>query len=363
MTNALWPHVPLSSGISHLFRTDGSVISSINDFQNGDIIVCCCMYEAFMNLDYKVNRNYLRMLGQILSRQNQPSNMSGPLPKDLPKAIRLFIDVSKPISRTRYSTVFKGQSKAKRDINYLIKMIQKTNMDEISSSDYKEIQIIRQLQGHANIIQLMYSVEQPRQAFIIKECLDSDVSKLMSQYGPFTERLSRQIVRDVASGLLHLHRRNILHRNIKPENLAVQIRKTMSEGTCPEISVVKISDFSLATYYSGKKLYQCCGTRNFVPPETVRHSGYDFGIDIWGLGVTLFYMTCNEYPFGNNTNNSDEIFMSTLHSSHCFPWPKRSQLSTEIKKCIDGMLHKIPAFRLTIADVAMHPFLLKTTSQ
>ncbi|XP_046869262.1 serine/threonine-protein kinase DCLK1 [Drosophila willistoni] len=286
--------------------------------------------------------------------------MGSPLPKDLPQAIRLFIDVSKPISRTRYSTVFKGQGKVKRDKKYLIKMVEKHNMDQIRSGEFKELQIIRQLQGHANIVQLIYSVEQPKQAYIIKECLDTDVSKLMSQYGPFTEKVARQIVRDVTSGLMHLHRSKIIHRNIKPENLVIQLKKSTSDGTCPEISAVKISDFGLATYYSGKKIYECCGTGNFVPPETVKHSGYDFGIDIWCLGVTLFYMVCNEYPFGNNLTNSDEIFMSTLHSSPCLPSSKRSQLSNELQLCIDGMLNKIPAFRLTVADIARHPFLRET---
>jgi serine/threonine protein kinase len=100
-----------------------------------------------------------------------------------------------------------------------------------------------------------------------------------------------------------LHSKGFVHRDIKPENILID-----SHG------VVKLSDLGLAGEIShGLLLRTICGTPEFFAPEIIlmakpelgsrKSEGYEFAVDVWALGVTLYFMLSGKYPFQSPERN------------------------------------------------------------
>lgn len=86
----------------------------------------------------------------------------------------------------------------------------------------------------------------------------------------------------------HLHARNILYRDLKPENLLLD-----DKGHC------KITDMGLAKVVIGKT-YTTCGTPDYFAPEVIQQTGMGKGVDWWTLGVLVHELMCGHAPFEAN---------------------------------------------------------------
>lgn len=161
---------------------------------------------------------------------------------------------------------------------------------------------------------------------------------------------------DVAKGLEYIHSSQIIHRDIKLENLLVQF-KTESDLQSLNISVVKIADFGLATYYEGRDLYQWCGTPHYMAPELINNTGYDFRVDCWSLGVTLYFLLCNQLPYGNDCSKWSDVCVSIQKDFHVIPFKYVSSLSIEAQHLINSLLDKSRLCRISATEIRRHPFL------
>jgi NIMA (never in mitosis gene a)-related kinase len=91
-------------------------------------------------------------------------------------------------------------------------------------------------------------------------------------------------------GVLHLHSRDVIHRDIKCMNLLLtNDSQTIKLGDMSESRVL-----SHESYIKSTKLI---GTPLSLSPEVVKNEGYDQRSDIWALGVSLYHMACLEPPF------------------------------------------------------------------
>ena len=94
----------------------------------------------------------------------------------------------------------------------------------------------------------------------------------------------------IAKAVAHLHQCGIAHRDIKPENILISFDE---DG---EI-IVKLIDFGFATTTTTSDMH--CGTPNFMAPELLEslRKYNPFAVDVWALGITLFYLCEGRYPF------------------------------------------------------------------
>lgn len=83
----------------------------------------------------------------------------------------------------------------------------------------------------------------------------------------------------------HLHERNVIYRDLKPENLLLD-----KKGYC------KITDMGLAKIVAGKT-YTTCGTPDYFAPEVVQHTGMTRAVDWWALGVLIHELLSGHAPF------------------------------------------------------------------
>lgn len=121
----------------------------------------------------------------------------------------------------------------------------------------------------------------------------------------------KEYLPQIVAAMKYLHSNNIVHRDIKPENILIQTNLLNNkEGETNH--TVKLIDYDFLTVLEpGKKLTKRVGTPYYISPEMYSNQEYDFKVDLWALGVTLYYCIVRDYPFQGN--NEFELKKSILN--------------------------------------------------
>ena len=203
-----------------------------------------------------------------------------------------------------------------------------------SIEEYKinrwEIDIFKMLQNldHPNVIKCIDLYEYECQIFFVYEFIPSgDLRKISKELKLFPQyytinnilKLSIQII----EGIKILHKYGVIHRDIKTTNMVIDIKplsensNPIRQGIDPDLanigsSTLKIIDFGLSRIL-GKSEYSNdpYGSLCFKAPELIEHLPYDFKVDIWAIGVTIYYLVYKELPF--EKGSKEEIKYNIVH--------------------------------------------------
>ncbi|XVF19462.1 hypothetical protein REPUB_Repub11eG0112900 [Reevesia pubescens] len=187
--------------------------------------------------------------------------------------------------------------------HYAIKAFHKSHLlklrvtpSETAMTDvFREVLIMKMLE-HPNIVNLVEVIDDPStdQFYMVLEYVEGKwVCEGSGPPGGIGEDTARKYVRDIVSGLMYLHAHNIVHGDIKPDNLLIT-----SMGT------VKIGDFSVSQVFEddNDELRRSPGTPVFTAPECCLGLTYQGkAADTWAVGVTLYFMVLGKYPFLGET--------------------------------------------------------------
>lgn len=187
-----------------------------------------------------------------------------------------------------------------------------------------EIQILRTYR-HRNIV-CLHDVQKTERHFylILEYCAGGDVQKLIRsrKAGRLTEGLTRRLMRDLSAGLKFLWGQELIHRDIKPQNLLLtgplpldevndperldeQEQKRQEENFPSEQFALKIADFGFARHLQTTSLAETlCGSPLYMAPEILQQNRYDAKADLWSVGTVLFEMITGRPPF-NGENHID----------------------------------------------------------
>lgn len=163
-------------------------------------------------------------------------------------------------------------------------------------------------------------------------------------HGSLKERHARKFARGIASALDYCHRNNVVHRDLKIENIMIN-----------EKGDIKIIDFGLSNLYAPRNLLKTyCGSLYFAAPELLSAKPY-IGpeVDVWSFGVVLYVLVCGKVPF-------DDQSVSILHEKikkGNVEYP--SFLSRECISLLSRMLVVDPTRRATLYEVCLHPWMNK----
>jgi serine/threonine-protein kinase len=194
---------------------------------------------------------------------------------------------------------------------------------------------------HPNIVSLFSSGEEKGQHYLELEFVDGpSVESLVMQKGKQSVGIAVRIVKDAARGLLEAHSGNIVHRDVKPDNILLS-----SDGNA------KIADFGLAKGYGEgvdhltmmTQLTQpgmAVGTPHYMSPEQCEAADLDGSSDIYSLGCTFYYLLSGEPPFPGND------IMKIMHQ-HLLGFPEdlreeNQNVPDELNDIIGKMMNKIP---------------------
>lgn len=136
--------------------------------------------------------------------------------------------------------------------------------------------------------------------YIVMEKCDNTLLRWL-QNSDMREITLKNAVTDVLVGVAFLHSQNVIHRDVKPDNLLV------SKSFALQRDVVKLCDFGMAVELSAKMtsqgrppatrcIDQICGTGPFMSPEMLR-GGYNEKTDVWSVGVTTYVLFLGDFPY------------------------------------------------------------------
>ena len=161
------------------------------------------------------------------------------------------------------------------------------------------------------------------------------------------EQRAQYFTLKIALGISDLHKRGIVHRDIKLLNVFV--------GRDKDAPKVKIGDFDLACKLKPKEMTaQVCGTLDFMSPEVVQEHYYSFKTDVWSLGVILYILITHKVPFEGA--NGEEIRANIVGKNLDLTQGAFKGVSDECRALLAGMLRKEQTDRFTIEDVISHPW-------
>uniref|UniRef100_A0A914XKX9 cGMP-dependent protein kinase n=1 Tax=Plectus sambesii TaxID=2011161 RepID=A0A914XKX9_9BILA len=122
---------------------------------------------------------------------------------------------------------------------------------------------------------------------LMESCLGGEVWSLLRDRSRFDEHTSRFYTACAMEALEYLHRRGIIYRDLKPENMLVD-----------ESGYAKLVDFGFAKHIGfSRKTWTFCGTPEYVAPEVVLNKGHDYAVDFWSLGIFIFELLTGSPPF------------------------------------------------------------------
>ena len=117
-----------------------------------------------------------------------------------------------------------------------------------------------------------------------------------------TEDLSKFYIASVLLALEYLHNNNIVYRDLKPENVFIDVN-----------GHVKLGDFGFAKVLdNGNRTYTFCGTPGYVAPENVLAHGYNYSVDWWGLGVVMYVLLTGRQPFSTPKTDDPMVVMRRI---------------------------------------------------
>lgn len=185
---------------------------------------------------------------------------------------------------------------------------------------------------HPNIVSVLDVFENDRffQMVMEKHGSGMDLFELIDRRPIMDEALGFYIFHQIVNAVAYLHSLNILHRDIKDENIIID-----------QYFHVKLIDFGSATFMEEGKLFSTFyGTTEYCSPEVLAGNKYAGPeLEIWSLGVTLFVLMFFENPF----LDIEETLRAELHLPH--------SVSADLESLLYAMLDKNPKTRITMKDL------------
>ena len=197
---------------------------------------------------------------------------------------------------------------------------------------------------HPFINQILDNFETDTHIFIVMEYVCGDLLGFIRKRGKLSESVSKLIFKQLIEGLKYIHKKNVVHRDIKLDNILIDLTNT-----------IKICDFGVSRKFSLDELmYEHCGTPAYISPEIFENNGYrGTGCDIWSAGVTLYYMLGGVQPF--KANSIVELEKNIMRGD----FKPLEEVSPEANDLIKGMLQVNPRKRFGVEDILNHPWLDK----
>mmetsp|Transcript_13552 Transcript_13552/g.32822 ORF Transcript_13552/g.32822 Transcript_13552/m.32822 type:complete len:974 (+) Transcript_13552:235-3156(+) len=152
-------------------------------------------------------------------------------------------------------------------------------------------------------------------------------------YGGLPESAAKFFAAGILEGLTHMHQRQIVYRDLKPENVLLD-----KDG------YAVIVDFGFSKIVSDKT-YTFCGTPLYLAPEIILSRGHDRGVDYWALGCLVYEMLFGTTPFYARGIDQKGLFKRIVRGKWNIP-KEHNRVNRSAIEFIWGVLQRRPAERL-----------------
>ncbi|KAL8590478.1 Serine/threonine-protein kinase NIM1 [Nucella lapillus] len=218
-----------------------------------------------------------------------------------------------------------------------IKILDKTKLDQKTQRLLsREISSMERLH-HPNVIRLYEVVETLAKLHIIMEYAGGgELFNKISNEGKLPENEAKTVFAQVVAAVSHMHANNIIHRDLKAENVFYANPRW-----------IKVGDFGFSTVASmDQTLNTFCGSPPYAAPELFKDESY-FGryVDLWAMGIMLYFMVTGVMPFRAET--VAKLKKCILDGSYVIP----AYVSDSCQFLIRSILKHIPQDRFTLEEI------------
>ncbi|XP_010613651.1 serine/threonine-protein kinase 33 isoform X1 [Fukomys damarensis] len=275
-------------------------------------------------------------------------------------AIKEFYTFGRTLGQGSFGMVFEAKDK-ETETKWAIK---KVNKEKAGSSAVKllerEVNILKSVK-HEHIIHLEQIFETPKKMYLVMElCEDGELKEILDRKRHFSENETRWIIQSLASAIAYLHNKDIVHRDLKLEN--IMVKSSFIDANNEMNLNIKVTDFGLAVQKHGRSeamLQATCGTPIYMAPEVINAHDYSQQCDIWSIGVIMYILLCGGPPF--LANSEEKLFELIRKGELHFEDPIWDSISDSAKCVLKQLLKVDPAHRITAKELLDNQWLTGNT--
>ncbi|CAM9932709.1 unnamed protein product [Ectocarpus sp. 4 AP-2014] len=240
------------------------------------------------------------------------------------------------VGKGSYSKVFLG-SHAPTGTEWALKVVSKRKTFETRENLMhlrEERHISTKLQGSDFLVRTAGTFQNPRSVVFAMEYLPGgDLYQRLSDKGTLSLRETVAWTAQAVLAIEDLHAKNIVHRDVKPENFLMG-----KSGT------LKLTDFGFARELApDERLYSQFGTPEYVAAEVLSGCGHGMPVDLWALGVLIYELLVGQTPF--KSPSVEEMYERIAAGDYAFPKPPASPACAAAEgssslKCLSSNTHK-----------------------
>ncbi|GAB1291612.1 Serine/threonine-protein kinase D2 [Apodemus speciosus] len=293
---------------------------------------------------------------------------------DIATVYQIFPD--EVLGSGQFGVVYGGKHrKTGRDV--AVKVIDKLRFPTKQESQLRNEVAILQSLRHPGIVNLECMFETPEKVFVVMEKLHGDMLEMIlsSEKGRLPERLTKFLITQdffcpapplstgpsslpqelstspttlpgILVALRHLHFKNIVHCDLKPENVLLA-----SADPFPQ---VKLCDFGFARIIGEKSFRRSVvGTPAYLAPEVLLNQGYNRSLDMWSVGVIMYVSLSGTFPFNEDEDINDQI----QNAAFMYPASPWSHISSGAIDLINNLLQVKMRKRYSVDKSLSHPWL------
>ncbi|XP_057537927.1 probable serine/threonine protein kinase IREH1 [Amaranthus tricolor] len=288
-------------------------------------------------------------------------------------------EIIKPISRGAFGRVFLAKKRTTGDL-FAIKVLKKADMIRKNAveSILAERNILISVRNPF-VVRFFYSFTCRENLYLVMEYLNGgDLYSLLRNLGCLDEDVARVYIAEVVLALEYLHSLQVVHRDLKPDNLLIAHdgHIKLTDFGLSKVGLINSTDDLSGPAVSGTSLFEddqpqlsasekhqerrkkrsAVGTPDYLAPEILLGTGHGATADWWSVGVILFELIVGIPPF--NAEHPQIIFDNILNRN--IPWPRvPEEMSCETQDLINKLLTEDPNQRLGArgaSEVKAHPF-------
>jgi len=218
---------------------------------------------------------------------------------------------------------------------------------------YNEVKALKAVGNHNHVVRFFGTEEENNGSttflyLFLELASGGDLCTHIDENGSLTEENARRFMIQLISALNVCHANSIIHRDVKLENILLTKENNL-----------RLSDFGLSAMLpkvEGQRPFvtSCAGSPLYMAPEVFSLQPHDEKVDIWSLGVCLYYMTVGSYPFiADSYDNLEECVLF-----EDIKFQPSMRLSSNLQDLLVRMMHKDPEKRISLQAMKQHPWFI-----
>ncbi|KAI9309221.1 kinase-like domain-containing protein [Cunninghamella echinulata] len=275
--------------------------------------------------------------------------------------------IKEKIGQGSFATVYKAQHKDTGQLVAIKSVLRSKLTKKLLENLESEITILKAIR-HDHIVGLSECHKTNTHIHLVMDyCSLGDLSQYIKRIrnnkstrgplGGLPEDTVRHFLKQLASALQFLRSQNLVHRDIKPQNLLLVIPKNASMNDLPTLQV---ADFGFARFLPNASLADTlCGSPLYMGPEILSYKKYDAKADLWSVGAVLYEMMAGRSPF--RAQNHLELLKKIQDNNDKIQFPDEkaphsvSLMGEDLKDLVRKLLKKDPVERISFEEFFNHP--------